>query len=270
MKADKILQTELLDIIFENRNKQYGAYVLRQNENKHLFRGMLLVLLVVILMIALYGFTNNTKTTKSLLPMETVLYQATQTKTNEKEPEPIQPPKKETPKVNTQAFTSTIKIVDTKFVSSLAKNLDSVQIGSTTTTVLTSGPVLVGTPSGTDSALGKVKVVLATKTNEVKRTADIMPSFPGGMESLRKFLKNNLEYPRELESNEEIEVKIQFVVGYDGKLKGFEVIEDGGKIFNDEVIRVLKEMPDWTPGKSNGENVSVYFSIPVKFISENQ
>lgn len=270
MKGDKILQTDLLDIIFEHRNKQYGAYVLRQNENKYLLKGMLSVLFVVLLLVFIYGFTNNTKPIHSSVPLETVLYQATPSKTKEKEPEPIQTPKKKTPQVTTQAFTSTIKIVDTKAVSVLAKNLDSVQIGSTTTTVIAGGPFLVGAPKGTDSGLIKVKDVLPAKTNEVKRSADIMPSFPGGMESLRKFLKNNLEYPRELESNEEIEVKIQFVVGYDGKLKGFEVIEDGGKIFNEEVIRVLKKMPDWNPGKSNGENVSVYYSIPVKFISENQ
>ena len=55
------------------------------------------------------------------------------------------------------------------------------------------------------------------------------------------------------------------MVGYDGKLKSFETIEDGGRAFNNEVIRVLKRMPEWIPGRSNGENVSVYYTIPVKF-----
>jgi hypothetical protein len=56
-------------------------------------------------------------------------------------------------------------------------------------------------------------------------------------------------------------------VGYDGKLKKFEVQQDGGKVFNEEVIRVLKKMPDWIPGKTKGENVSVYYAIPVKFLA---
>ena len=60
-------------------------------------------------------------------------------------------------------------------------------------------------------------------------------------------------------------VKVTFVVGYEGKLKGFKITEDGGEVFNKEVIRVLKKMPDWIPGKANGENVSVYYTIPVKF-----
>ena len=55
----------------------------------------------------------------------------------------------------------------------------------------------------------------------------------------------------------------------DGKLKGFEVIEDGGAVFNKEVIRVLKKMPQWIPGKAEGENVSVYYTIPVKFVSQD-
>jgi len=59
------------------------------------------------------------------------------------------------------------------------------------------------------------------------------------------------------------------VVGYDGKLKSFEIVEDGGATFNKEVIRVLKKMPEWVPGKANGENVSVYYTIPVKFTAAN-
>ncbi len=96
-------------------------------------------------------------------------------------------------------------------------------------------------------------------------TAEVMPAYPGGMEALRKFLQRNLQNPEDLEAGQVVAVKIKFVVGYDGKLKSFEIIEDGGKPFNNEVIRVLKKMPMWTPGKSNGENVSVYYSIPVKF-----
>ena len=68
-----------------------------------------------------------------------------------------------------------------------------------------------------------------------------------------------------MEAGQVISVKIKFVVGFEGKLKSFEIIEDGGMIFNKEVIRVLKKMPDWIPGKSNGEAVSVYYTIPVKF-----
>ena len=93
-----------------------------------------------------------------------------------------------------------------------------------------------------------------------------MPSYPGGMEALRNFLQRNLHNPKDMEEGELVNVNVSFVVGYDGRLQRFEVVKDGGDEFNKEVIRVLKKMPEWVPGKSNGENVSVYYNIPVKFI----
>ena len=59
-------------------------------------------------------------------------------------------------------------------------------------------------------------------------------------------------------------------MGYDGALKGFEIVEDGGDEYNQEVIRVLKKMPRWIPGKSEGRNVSVFYLIPVSFMSPGQ
>jgi len=96
-----------------------------------------------------------------------------------------------------------------------------------------------------------------------------MPSYPGGTAALRRFLERNLGNPRDLESGELISVKVKVVVGYDGKLKNFELVQDGGTEFNNEVIRVLKKMPAWVPGKSKGQNVSVYYTIPVKFVGED-
>jgi protein TonB len=60
-------------------------------------------------------------------------------------------------------------------------------------------------------------------------------------------------------------VRVKFIVGYNGDLMGFNVLETGGEPFDNEVIRVLKKMPKWIPGKSNNETVSTYYIIPVKF-----
>ena len=69
-----------------------------------------------------------------------------------------------------------------------------------------------------------------------------------------------------MEQGEMVAVHVKFVVGYDEKLQKFTVVKDGGNIFNNEVIRVLKKMPEWIPGKSKGQNVAVYFTIPIKFV----
>lgn len=72
-----------------------------------------------------------------------------------------------------------------------------------------------------------------------------------------------------MEEGEEIAVKVQFIVSYNGEVTGFAVVETGGESFDNEVIRVLKKMPKWIPGKTSGENVSAYFVIPVKFTVSN-
>lgn len=95
---------------------------------------------------------------------------------------------------------------------------------------------------------------------------DIEPAYPGGLNALRKFLERNLVNPISMEEGEMVAVNVKFVVGYDGKLQQFIVVKDGGEIFNKEVIRVLKKMPQWIPGKSKGQNVAVYFTILIKFI----
>jgi protein TonB len=95
-----------------------------------------------------------------------------------------------------------------------------------------------------------------------------MPSYPGGMDALRKFLERNLENPRDMEEGEVANVKVKFVVGFNGELQSFVTVQDGGDEFNREVMRVLKKMPNWLPGKAKGQNVSVFYTIPVKFISE--
>ena len=135
-------------------------------------------------------------------------------------------------------------------------------------------PIVIppGTGGGGDGGRGsKPKpepVVDITKTYE-NGEVDIMPSYPGGMEALRKFLERNLENPKEMEEGEAVSVKVKFVVAIDGKLQSFVTVQDGGDEFNKEVMRVLKRMPNWIPGKAKGQNVSVFYTIPVKFIPAN-
>ena len=150
----------------------------------------------------------------------------------------------------------------------LVKNLDDVAISTITQDGLEVGKQVVQAPV----AIGPASTGLAPVTAVVpdpsvpRNTADVMPAYPGGMDALRKFLQKNLQNPEDIAEGEEVLVKIKFVVGYDGKLQGFDVVKDGGRAFNQEVVRVLKKMPEWIPGKSNGQNVAVYYTIPVRFM----
>lgn len=270
MKTASILKADLLDIIFENRNKDYGAYQLRKYYHERLYKALgITFLFVSILSVSIFLYKPNIilitpYDMKDLNPVHLLQ------KEKIKSPE-IKKPKKHIPlkPVNSQIFTSVIKIVDSTMESTkLAKNLDSAVISNITETGLGGVQKIVKSDFGGE--------IISVSNNETVRpidktkpfyNAEIMPSYPGGLNALMKFLKNNIQNPGEGEHTETISVKIKFIVGYDGVLKGFETVEDGGKAFNNEVIRVLKKMPVWIPGKTAGENVSVYYTIPVKFVS---
>ena len=82
---------------------------------------------------------------------------------------------------------------------------------------------------------------------------------------IRSLTIPRLQTPDELEGGQSVSVRVKFVVDYTGKLKSFVTVQDGGDAYNNEVVRVLRKMPDWVPGKTKGENVSVYYVIPVRF-----
>ena len=159
-----------------------------------------------------------------------------------------------------------IQIVPNRLVTSVIAALDSSQIGDHIAKVPGNTAVPV-TPRNSDPAGTSGPVTSNVPVDKITPTGspDIMPEFPGGTDALRKFLQKNLQTPQDLQAGQSASVKIRFVVGFDGKLKSFETIDDAGVVYNNEVIRVLKKMPQWTPGKTRGENVSVYYVLPVKF-----
>ncbi len=271
MNSEQIMKSEVIDIIFENKNKAYGAYHLRKFYDRRLNKALLIMLAMVVVLSA-FTFLPE-KPAKENIPDYT--YKIITLADSEKKPEekPQEKPRPKTQAAPQAQFTSTIKFTKGPDTTTI-KTLDpSIAIGSTTINPPDPGtgePLTVGgTPGGGGGGEGteKPKVPEQPVFNpEIPvDNADVQPEFPGGMNKLRTFLQNNLTNPRDMEEGEMVSVKIKFVVGYDGKLKSFETIEDGGSEYNREVIRVLKKMPEWIPGKSNGRNVSVYYTIPVKF-----
>ena len=97
---------------------------------------------------------------------------------------------------------------------------------------------------------------------------DVMPSFLGGQEALMKFVKENLKYP-EKERAKGITGKciIGFVVETDGSISSVKVVKGikKGPGCNKEAVRVVKSMPNWSPGIQNGKKVRVQFNLPVNF-----
>ncbi len=93
-----------------------------------------------------------------------------------------------------------------------------------------------------------------------------MPQFPGGLPEMDKFINTKLNYPREaVKSNVQGTVFVGFVIDTDGKVKDVRVLKGIGSGCEEEVVRVLQQMPQWQPGTENGSAVAVSYSLPVDF-----
>lgn len=103
-------------------------------------------------------------------------------------------------------------------------------------------------------------------SEEVFLKVEQMPEFPGGQDSLWSFIQENIQYP-EKSREQQIQgtVYARFIVNKTGKAEKFEIVRGINDEMNNEVLRVLKLMPDWSPGKQNGKAVSTQFVLPVKF-----
>ena len=95
---------------------------------------------------------------------------------------------------------------------------------------------------------------------------DQKPQFPGGKKTLYKYLNLSLQYPDSAQKAEkEGHVIVAFIIDRTGKVKNPQIISGVNKAFNEEVIRVVKNLPKWKPGVHNGEKVNVKYRIPITF-----
>ncbi len=269
MNKEFIMKSDVLDILFENRNKTYGAYDLRKFYGDRLKKALGIMMTVAIV------FSAFTFLIKKETRLNADYYNIPDTKlptVKEDIKEPVK--KQETAKAETKATSANqTKMVSTLVIVPNTEKADTIPtlketdaIGSVTVITPGSGPAFVQPVQTGNTETAETPVTIIDKTIPMDpNSVDVLPSYSGGMEALRKFLQRNLNNPKDMEEGESVSVKVNFVVGYNGKLQSFVTVLDGGEEFNKEVIRVLKKMPDWIPGKAKGENVSVYYTIPVKF-----
>ncbi|MBS1668146.1 MAG: TonB family protein [Bacteroidetes bacterium] len=275
MEPEMILQADILDIIFDNRNKEYGAYELRSHYESRVRKSLLIVMLLFISLISAGYLKNylfpdlNHRNVRPEIP-ETTLVTLDKVKQDPLPRPVIRPQKKmeqikDTKPIITRALVveppPTVKELDGKMISS--KN----ELGDLP------GKSDVVQPNGMGQASGNPAQTSSMPVEEEKtfRTAEYMPEYPGGMEALRRFLAKNLKMPREdLEPGTHITELLRFVVDKNGAVTDIEILKTGGREFDKEVERVIRKMPTWIPGRQNGRNVAVYFHLPVVFQVPNE
>jgi len=277
MEVNKILSADVLDIIFEGRNKDYGAYELRKTYNKRLVTSLLIVAAICLLLFIGYfvsALLNNDKDAKNVVVQDVQLEEIKQEEKKEEPPPPPPPKPPEPPKVEMAKFTPP-KIVKDEEVKEEEKppeveKLEETKIG----TMNQEGQKDEGIVAPPVDDGGKGVVEAPKKDDEdwdkTFTKVEIESEYPGGAAAWQRYLNRNLRYPQEAIDNEvQGAVVVQFIVDKEGNVSEVEAIS-GPQELRAEAVRVIKKSGKWTPAVQNGRQVKSYKKTTDRFPSRNR
>ncbi|MFN3753252.1 energy transducer TonB [Flavobacterium sp.] len=260
MKLD-LFKRQWIDIVFEGRNKAYGAYELRKENPKTTVRSLLIGTLIFGLAVAsplIADLIPDSSDDEAVLDKKIVTIKLPP---KEEQPKDLPPPPPPPPKVDQVKFVKPVvakteEIVEEppKMEEIKDKNLGKETIKGDPDAELRVEPVGTG-PS------------VVEEDNNIYNTAgiEVKPDFPGGLEKFYKFIGKNFQVPEE--DGLKGKIFVTFVVEKDGSLTDIKVIRDIGYGTGKEAIRVLKSCPKWNPGEQNGKKVRVLYSLPISIQS---
>ena len=273
MKNSDIMRADMLDILFENRNKNYGAYNLRKNYDKRLLTSLGAGMAVLVLFVCIALFSNKQTTLvianrKDEVVIREVKMPKAEIKQPEKKKEIAKPKTNPAPKMAQVKHTTPVVKPDNLVKEPVKANddLTGKQIADNTSLGKKDDGIVKQPekPKETGNGTGNTGPAQPAQPEFVIQEKD--PEFPGGMNAFKKFMEKYLITPSNLEAGETKVVKIKFKVDKDGSVNSFEIISSGGDEYDKEVVRVCKKMPRWVPAIQNGANVPVNYMIPVTFI----
>ena len=272
-----LISNEWSDMMFENRNKEYGAYVLRRQTGRRNVISMVAVLLlfaaVMVFMIAKNAYEAYQKE-HAVMDQVTELSALTQQKKKEAKVERKEIPVKQEQQQVVEKVKSSVK-----FTAPVIKKDDEVKPEDELKSQdeIMNSKVAVGALNvvGNDEngEVLKAKEVIATEPvkpkeeeNKVFDVVEQMPSYPGGMSALMQYLSSNIKYPVIAEENGiQGRVICTFVVERDGSITDVRIAKSVDPSLDKEAMRVVSKMPKWIPGKQNGSAVRVKYTLPVTF-----
>jgi protein TonB len=243
------------EILFEHRNKSYGAYIIRRQYTRNVFVALLITILLVFTFIAfpyISGFFQKQITAKSKTTGLVIL----------EEPPPIDkvtpppPPLVEPPPLHTIKFTPPVIVPDAEAEEPppTQDEIKNIQVS----TVSQEGADIIDLPT---NDIMKEEIV----EDKIFTIVEEMPHFPGGDKELLQRLAR-INYPITARENGiSGAVYLSFVVEKDGRIKDAKILKGIGGGCDEEALRVLMTLPDWIPGKQNGRPVAVRSSVRVNF-----
>ena len=279
-KSVNLSSREWCDLVFEGKNKDFGAYIIRTESTK---RHNLAVLWALVGSLAVAALTFGLIQANKYLEERRLPGQHDQTEvfvdltTEEPEPEQqiIEPEKPEV--LPEEELSATIKVTELQIVEDEQVSEED-KIVSMDERMETDANA--GTVTHLDGSIDKnnfiearqevvvedKKPVVEAKPEEVFKSVEQMPQFPGGDSALMKYLASHINYPPMApENNVQGKVIVQFVVDKTGKVGEVKVVRSVDRDLDHEAIRVCQALPKFTPGRQNGRPVSVWYTLPIQF-----
>jgi protein TonB len=267
MKPDVILQSDMLDILFENRNKAYGAYALRKNYDHRLLMALGGTCLLVGLMVLFQSIQwDSTADIDPVIPE----YKFT----------PVTLPAEEKPKVKPaeqkasaqkkeRTITNSAPVIKPNVETNVptTEDADKNRIGTAPSDGEDPDGRIQPPPGDGPETTGPPTAPPAFDTTTIRQFVDVQPAFIG---DFNRYMLRNLRQPSDLEEGQRIQVRVRFVVTREGDINDVQVVQSGRPDLDQEVLRVVKRMPRWKPAMQSGRNVPVYFNLPVVFVNEGE
>ncbi len=273
MEANKILTADVLDIIFEGKNKEYGAYALRKSYKRTLTKALIITGTALLLILAVTLLANIIEKNSNKKNFDTVDTQMAEIKAEPPPPVVPPPPPKPPPppEINQVKFTPP-KIVKDEEVKPDEKieEIKEDAVISTKTVESDNKTQIVQAPVE-EKGTQVVEVKVADDENKIFTKVEVEAAFPGGEEAWRNYLKKNLDGNTPVDNGANAgtyTVIVKFVVSRDGSLSDVTCENDPGHGMCKEAVRVIKKTKNWTPAIQNGRNVNAYRRQPITFLVE--
>lgn len=274
MEINKILSADILDIIFDGKNKAYGAYQLRKTYSKTLTKALIItgaVLLLVFLGSVFANIINKNTAKKDFNVLDTQMAEVKEDKPPPPPPPPPPPTPPPPPEINQVKFTPP-KIVKDEEVQPDEKieEIKEEQAISTKTVESENTNQVVQAPVE-DKGTQVVEVKKEDDENKIFTKVEVEAAFPGGEAAWRNYLSKNLDTNTPIDNGApggKYTVTVKFVVSRDGSLSDVTCENDPGFGMCQEAIRVIKKTKNWTPAIQNGRNVNAYRRQPITWVVE--
>lgn len=261
MRNNTLLSEEWCDIVFEGRNKEYGAYVLRRDTGRRYRRVAILIGSVfgaIFAVLAIFGVFVYQAAVEKLEQLEEEVKQLKPLEEDEVKAVSAgrRASKSDSPNAKTEKPEMVEEAVVDNFVIGI-KGPDDIEI--TDEDQLRNDKDL---QHNTDQQDLPVEGAQLLKTERVEE----MPKFPGGLDALMKYMDQHVIYTQAaINKRLEGDVEVAFIIAPDGNLIEPEIVKSLNKILDDAVLAAVSKMPHWQPGKVNGKPDFVKVRIPVHF-----